>query len=401
MKNQNASGAQSPAWRQAVAKNLLGWFRRQARDLPWRRTRDLYAIWVSEIMLQQTQVATVIPYWERFLSRFGNVSSLAAAEEREVLQLWEGLGYYRRARQLHAAARQIVAEHQGRFPTSIETVRSLPGIGRYTAGAILSIALDQRLPILEANTIRVLSRLTAYQGDVTLTAGQRYLWSLAEAILPTRECGAFNQALMELGSEVCTPRSPACDRCPVVKLCQSRLQNLVDRIPRPANRTNYEDVTEVTVVIRDGDAVLLRHCQPGERWAGLWDFPRFAAAPGNGDGSIEQQIKPRIHELVGLRIAVGSQLTTIKHGVTRFRITLHCYEAALQPSTRRAANGVTRWVSIGELKAFPLNVAGRKIAQLLAEPQTHPAKVRARSATTLRTSRAAAVRRRGSRHKSC
>src|SRR5262245_19925448 len=149
----------SPAGRRALAKRLLAWFDRNARDLPWRRTKDLYAIWISEIMLQQTQVATVIPYWERFLERFPGVATLGAAEEREVLRLWEGLGYYRRARQLHAAAKQIAQEHRGRFPTSYEAVRSLPGIGRYTAGAIHSIGLDQRLPILEANTIRVLSRL--------------------------------------------------------------------------------------------------------------------------------------------------------------------------------------------------------------------------------------------------
>src|SRR5205823_5405848 len=178
-----------------------------ARDLPWRRTRDLYAIWISEIMLQQTQVATVIPYFERFFTRFPDVAALAAADEHDVLQLWEGLGYYRRARQLHAAAKQIMAEHRGQFPISYDDVRLLPGIGRYTAGAILSIGLDQRLPILEANSVRVLSRLTAYRGDVNSVAGRQKLWEVAESILPQRDCGTFNQAVMELGSEICTPRS--------------------------------------------------------------------------------------------------------------------------------------------------------------------------------------------------
>src|SRR5437867_3366223 len=189
------------AWRQSLSKKLLVWFKRNARDLPWRRTRDLYAIWISEIMLQQTQVATVVPYFERFLRRFPDVEALAAADEHEVLRLWEGLGYYRRARQLHAAARKIVAEHQAQFPMAIDAVRSLPGIGRYTAGAILSIGLDQRLPILEANTIRVLSRLTAYRGDVSSSAGQRHLWSVAVSILPTSNCGATNQALIDPGSK--------------------------------------------------------------------------------------------------------------------------------------------------------------------------------------------------------
>src|SRR5438270_3369360 len=164
------------AWRRSLARKLLRWFRESARDLPWRRTRDLYAIWISEVMLQQTQVATVMPYWERFLSRFPDPKSLAAADEHEVLRLWEGLGYYRRARQLHAAAQQIVNEHNETFPTTYDAVRALPGIGRYTAGAILSIGLDQKLPILEANTIRVLSRLTGYAKDVSSTAGRQYLW---------------------------------------------------------------------------------------------------------------------------------------------------------------------------------------------------------------------------------
>src|SRR5262245_2587154 len=238
---------QPPTRRTALVKNLLAWFQRNARDLPWRRTRDLYAIWISEIMLQQTQVATVIPYWQRLLARFPDVASLAAADEHEVLRLWEGLGYYRRARQLHAAAKQIANEHNGRFPQEFAAVRGLPGIGRYTAGAILSIGLDQRLPILEANSIRVLSRVTAYRGEVATTAGQRHLWSVAESILPRQRCGTFNQALMELGSEICAPRAPQCDQCPVVELCGAHAKRLVDRIPTPPRPTKYEDVTEVAV----------------------------------------------------------------------------------------------------------------------------------------------------------
>src|SRR5262249_40699929 len=163
----------------------------------------------------------------------------------------------------------------GVFPTTLADVRSLPGIGRYTAGAILSIGLDQRLPILEANTVRVLSRLSGYCGDVNSTAGQRHLWEVAEAILPRSNCGAFNQALMELGSEICTPRSPACESCPVVALCQAHRDNAVDQIPLPTKRMNYEDASEVAVVIRHRGRVLVRQCQTGERWAGLWDFPRF------------------------------------------------------------------------------------------------------------------------------
>src|SRR3954454_12588148 len=300
MKDRNpGTEKHSSAWRRSLSKKLLVWFQQHACDLPWRQTRDLYAIWISEIMLQQTQVATVVPYFQRFLARFPDVTALAAADEHEVLKLWEGLGYYRRARQLHAAARKITSDHNGQFPTSMDAVRSLPGIGRYTAGAILSIGLDQRLPILEANTIRLLSRLTAYRGDVNSGAGRQRLWKIAEAILPKHECGAFNQALMEVGSVICTPRSPACSECPVVALCGAHRNQLVVKIPRPAKSKNYENVTEIAVIIRRGISVLLRQCRPGERWAGLWDFPRFAAA-GESNTALDRQIAKRVRDLVGL-----------------------------------------------------------------------------------------------------
>jgi A/G-specific adenine glycosylase len=364
------------AWRQSLARKLIAWFGQTARDLPWRRTRDLYAIWISEIMLQQTQVATVIPYWERFMNRFPDIPALAVADEHEVLKLWEGLGYYRRARQLHRAATQIMAEHCGVFPTTYAEVRSLPGIGRYTAGAILSIGLDQRLPILEANTIRVLSRLTGYRGDVATTAGQRHLWSVAESTRPRRNCGAFNQALMELGSEICTPRSPSCESCPVIDLCLAHREKTVEKIPRPAKRANYEDVTEVAVIIRHRSRILLRQCQPGERWAGLWDFPRFAAAADSAPASLGQQITTRVRQLVGLDVVPLSRFLTIKHGVTRFRITLHCYEAKLLSSIKQRADGqarVTHWITPQLLADYPLSVTGRKISRVLVAEKSRKA----------------------------
>jgi A/G-specific adenine glycosylase len=352
--------------RRSLARGLLRWFDLAARDLPWRRTKDLYAIWVSESMLQQTQVAAVIPYWERFLARFPDVAALALADEQEVLRSWEGLGYYRRARQLHSAARQIVAQHEGQFPTSFPDVRALPGIGRYTAGAILSIGLDQRLPILEANSIRVLSRLTGFDGDVSSTAGQKYLWSIAEAILPRQRCGAFNQALMELGSEICTPRSPACERCPVASFCEARRSDRVAQIPRAAKRTNYEEVVEVAVVVRQQGRVLLRQCQPWERWAGLWDFPRFPAATDAPAATMNRHIVVQTRAMTGLAVSAGPHLITIKHGVTRFRITLHCYEATLSRRHRQVAMKVlVQWVPVTELANYPLSVTGRKISRLL------------------------------------
>jgi A/G-specific adenine glycosylase len=368
--------------RRAFARRLLAWFRRAARDLPWRETNDLYAIWISEVMLQQTQVATVIPYYQRFLHQFPDVRTLAAADEQAVLRLWEGLGYYRRARQLHAAARQIVALHGGDFPSEFAAVRSLPGIGRYTAGAILSIGTGARLPILEANTIRVLSRLAAMRSDPASSSGQKQLWSLAEAILPSREVGHFNQALMELGSEVCTPKSPVCDRCPVRMHCRAFAAGAQHEIPLPAKKTKYEDVAETAVVVRRSRQVLVRQCQPGERWAGLWDFPRFAA---NGD------VPTGVLVQTGVAIERAEKLTTIKHGVTRFRITLEVFEAQATRARRHTSNGKgdLRWVLVEELAALPLSVTGRKIARLFSE----------KLPLIRRTAPSAAVRRAGIRRK--
>ncbi|HZL87294.1 MAG TPA: A/G-specific adenine glycosylase [Pirellulaceae bacterium] len=355
-------------WRRSLATRLLRWFDRHARDLPWRKTRDLYRIWVSEIMLQQTQVVTVIPYYQRFLSAFPNVTRLAAAPEQQVLRLWEGLGYYRRARQLHAAAQEIATVFDGKFPRTVDEVRSLPGIGRYTAGAILSIGLDQRLPILEANTIRVLARLAAFRGDTATAAGKKFLWTAAERLLPTRRCGTFNQALMELGSEICMPKSPACDRCPLAQLCSTRELSLQATIPTSKKRKEYEDVTEAAVVICRSGRVLVRQRQHGERWAGLWDFPRFAVSP-DPSGKLLTQIERETTALTGVRIGGLRQLATLKHGVTRFRITLKVFTASAASS--RTKDGI--WISLAELGNYPLNTTGRKIANLL-ESQARTAK---------------------------
>lgn len=319
-------------------------------------------------MLQQTQVATVIGYYERFLQAFPDVAMLAAADESQVLRLWEGLGYYRRARQLHAAARQIVSEHDGQFPRSYEAVRALPGIGRYTAGAILSIGLDQRLPILEANTIRVCSRLIALREDPRSTSSQARLWSVAEELLPAERCGAFNQALMELGSELCTPKEPNCAACPVAAHCAARASGLTAQIPLAAKKMKYEDISETAVVVRRGKKFLVRQCQPGERWAGLWDFPRFASQPAADPAWIETA-RDHLLSWLGVQIEALSHLTTTKHGVTRFRITLQVLAGRWIAGGRPGA--VLRWVTQEELAILPLSVTGRKIAVLLARtPQT-------------------------------
>ena len=352
---------------------LLAWFRKSQRDLPWRRTRDAYRVWVSEIMLQQTQVAAVVPYYERFVAAFPTLTDLAAAEEAQVLRLWEGLGYYRRARQLHAAARLCVERHGGEVPRDYDALLALPGIGRYTAGAVLSIAHDARLPILEANTVRLLSRLLAYRGDPLDSAGQKLLWQTAEELLPRRGAGEFNQALMELGAVVCAP-DPRCGECPVAAMCPTRAAEAQAEIPRPKRPKTFEEVREAAVVVRRRGRVLLVR-RGGGRWGGLWDFPRFPLSAERGAG-LQLALASGVEALTGAAIEPAREIAVLKHGVTRFRITLVCYEAEWAESLPAARNGMAdgngsaahecRWVRPAELEQLPMSVTGRKLARLTA-----------------------------------
>ena len=356
------------AWRRKLRRQLLNWFRRNARDLPWRDAPTPYQTWVSEIMLQQTQVATVIEYYQRFLKRFPDVQTLATATEQEVLRYWEGLGYYRRARQLHLAAKTIMANHGGCFPTTFPEVLALPGIGRYTAGAILSISLGLRHPIVEANTIRLFARLLHVSTEVTATQTQKLFWEFATWILPHKHLADFNQALMEVGSLICTPKSPACGRCPLRTLCPTVVSQAFDKIPKPKQKTKTEKVQEVAVVVqhRDGQRVLLRQCQADQRWAGLWDFPRFECnikCSQELTKAEQQQITQATHDLAYVQIDDLNPLTSIKHGVTKYRITLNCYSAKLKLD-QTAKNPTLQWVSLDELDNYPLSTTGRKICDV-------------------------------------
>ena len=353
------------AWRKAFRRRLLGWYRQHARDLPWRGSRDPYAIWVSEIMLQQTQVATVELYFQRFIQRFPDIAALARASEQEVLRCWEVLGYYRRARALHQAAQKIVNEWGGQFPRDPHQLQSLPGIGRYTAGAILSIAFDNRQPILEANTIRLLSRLLAYRGDTTRSEGQSLLWTFSTQLLPRRDVGSFNQALMEVGSCICKPLRPDCGNCPVRAHCQACTLQIQESIPSGKRQVTYEDLREAAVVIRRQGRVLLRRCQSGERWEGLWDFPRFQIRSTRA-GSLRREIEQKTHRLTGIGVRMGERLARIKHGVTRFRITLECYDADYVVSEPGPSRNLQKWVTRSRLQEYPLSVTGRRISRLIS-----------------------------------
>ncbi len=347
-----------------LRRKLLDWYATAARDLPWRNTADPYAIWVSEIMLQQTQVITVIPYFYRFIKKFPTVVALAAAPEKSVLSHWEGLGYYRRARQLHAAAKKIVEEHDSAFPDQHALILDLPGIGRYTAGAISSFAFNHRQPILEANTQRLYARLLGWSKRLSLGESRNELWDFAEQLADCETPGRVNQALMELGSQVCRPREPQCAECPLQSICVSYNTNQIDVIPVPEEKTKYENRDEAAVLITDGDGSwLVRLCKEGERWAGLWDFPRYEMGTSREH---EKKLINNIRKDYGLRVAIGEKCHEIKHGVTRFRITLHVYPARLHKvSAATSLDAGAQWVSTQQLKKTPLNASARKLASML------------------------------------
>jgi len=346
---------------------MAAWFSRHARDLPWRKTRDPFAIWVSEAMLQQTQVATVVPYFQRFLRAFPTISALAAAEEQQVLRLWEGLGYYRRARALHQAARRLAAEHGGQLPNDPAIVRGLPGIGRYTLGAVLSQAYDRRLPILEANSQRVLCRWLGYRDDPRSGPMQRRLWQAARDLLPRRGVGEFNQALMEIGALVCTPVTPDCPRCPLARHCVARRLGLQDLIPLRAEPPALVSVSEVAVVVHRGPCVFVAQRPLQGRWAGLWEFPHGPLKEGESHDSAACRL---LCELTALEARLGPELMTLRHGVTRFRIMLVCMEAHYQGGTFASPFYKNScWIAPGQLKDLPVSAPQRRLARALTEPR--------------------------------
>ena len=314
----NANPAPSVA---AFRRSLLQWYRRNGRDLPWRRTRDPYAILVSEFMLQQTQVATVIPYYEEWMRRFPDFAALATASEQEVLHAWQGLGYYARARNLRATAIAVMENHSGRFPRSLEAIQDLPGIGRYTAGAIATFAFNQSVPIVEANIARLLARLFNLQIPIDTSAGREMLWSHAARLLPDRDAGVYNSALMDLGALVCITR-PKCEICPVKGSCRATEPS---SLPRKSPRRRLELRTEHHSFSLRRRRVLLEQSQ--DRWQGMWMLPRLAKPP-----------------------TATEALHLSKFPFTHHRITLAVY--AHEPAPKR--NQRQRWFPIHELASIPV-----------------------------------------------
>jgi A/G-specific adenine glycosylase len=312
-------------------------------------------------MLQQTTVAAVGPYFDRFLARFPTPQALAAADEQEVLKLWEGLGYYRRARHLHAAARPRAVRPGGELPDDPAVWAALPGVGRYILGAVLSQAFDRRLPIVEANSLRVLSRWFAYRGDPRQGEGKKWVWAAAEAVLPANRVGDFNQAVMELGATVCKPVGPKCDECPVANWCQARRLGLQDVIPPPAKGKAVTQVREVGVAVRDrrGRLLVCRRPADATRWQNMWELPHGEVRAGESDADAAVRVAD---ELTGVDITPGPELMTVKHGVTRWAITLVVLEATR--AGRRFNPGAyaeAKWATAAELAELPVSAPQRTV----------------------------------------
>ena len=321
-----------------ISRRLLAWYARHRRDLPWRRTADPYAIWVSEIMLQQTRAQAVIPYYEKFLARFPDAAALARAREADVLALWSGLGYYSRARNLQRAAREIAA--LGRFPADYDGIRGLPGIGDYTAAAVASIAFDLPYAVLDGNVMRVLARLDDDASDIGAPATHRRFAGAAQEMLDRRHPGAFNQAMMELGATVCLPRAPECGRCPIAFACAGHRNGSAGQLPVKLRKTAPVRVDETVVVVTRGAKILLwRRGAESARMAGFWELPCPAQLPG--------------------------LVKTGEHGVIRHSITHHRYRIAVETGEVSKIPQGFRWVARGKLRQIPLSTTAKKALQRL------------------------------------
>jgi A/G-specific adenine glycosylase len=338
-------------------RRLLAWFADQKRDLPWRRTRDPYRIWISEIMLQQTRVAAVIPYYENFLAKFSTVQALARAGTEDVLGRWAGLGYYSRARNLHRAAKEIVARHGGRFPHDYDSALALPGIGRYTAAAVLSIAYDKPLAVLDGNVARVLARIWAIRGDLRAPVIWRGLETTAQELLARRVPGDWNQAMMELGATVCTPKAPQCPECPVARWCRARKLGIAGQLPVPRKKRSAQEVTLAAAVFLDpqGHTLLVR--QPnddGALFSRMWQFPAIEATTDAGS-----DLARYLHK--NFKIALNGnvvQLAAARHTVTfrNIRLVPFLIRVARLPEIAGA-----RKAALGRFRNLPVSNATRKI----------------------------------------
>jgi A/G-specific adenine glycosylase len=341
-----------------VRRRLLAWFDATQRDLPWRRTRDPYRILVAEYLLQRTRVASGVPYYERFLARFPDVGALAAASLDDVLRVWEGLGFYRRARHLHEAARAIVARQGGRVPEDAAALARLPGVGPYTAGAVASVAYGQRVPAIDGNAMRVLARLYRIEEDVARGPGRRILQGIGADLVPAERPGAFNQALMELGATVCTPTSPSCGDCPLEDLCLAHSASLEESLPRRTSARRPPRAAVAFVLLTSGDRVLLIRRPSSGLLGGLWSLPGGEVPGRNGRTALRRLVRAQ----TGLRIDLGEAIGRVDHVFSHRRWSGPILEGRRR-SGRVAPKG--RWTTREEALGLPLTSFTRRI---LAKP---------------------------------
>jgi A/G-specific adenine glycosylase len=348
---------------QDASARLLQWYQTNARHLPWRDKTDPYSVWVSEIMLQQTRVETVIDYFRRWMERFPNLQVLASADRQEVLVLWEGLGYYRRAHNLHQAAKILVEQYGGRMPTSPDELRQLPGIGKYTAAAIAAIAYGQDVIALDGNLRRVIARLIDLEVDPRSSKGESLLRSWAEGALPQGKASEFNQALMDLGATICIPKSPRCQDCPLQTDCLAYANGTQAERPLKAPRKKTPHYTIAAAVIQDQDKVLLGLRPETDLLGGLWEFPGGKVEEGE---TLLQALKREIEEELAVAVKPGEEIGVYPHAYTHFRITLHAFETNLQSGEPQPLDhDQVEWVRIDQLDKYPMGKVDRLIAEEL------------------------------------
>ena len=360
----------APRPKPAARRELLAWYRAHRRDLPWRRSRDPYAIWISEAMLQQTRVETVIPYWERFLARFPDIEALATADTDAVLSAWSGLGYYSRARNLQRAARQLMERHDGALPRDPAALRELPGVGRYTAGALASIAFDAPEPVLDGNVTRVLTRWLGIEEEVPRPAVQERLWAEAGALVRGASPGDLNQALMELGATVCTPRAPRCDACPWRRRCRARAAGTAESLPRKTPKRAPRAVEAVAGWLeRRGRALVVQRPADG-LLAGLWELPGGALRPGEAP---EDALRRHFAEGLGLALPCAEALGSVEHLFSHRRLRLHVFRCKpVAGRLRRRGWPAHRWVSPADFDDLAQGGPTRKVRERVAERARRP-----------------------------